>query len=197
MFLGKLLYKLVRPVFRKWRDARYEYTRLVKVFVYKDHLLHNAEQYQQVAPSCGVAPVLKSNAYGHGLVEVARIFDRAETPFLVVDGYYEALILRNEGVRAGILVVGYTATENIVACRLKGVAFTILDLFQLRDLSKILAVARRFHLKIDTGMNRQGLSMTELEEAFDAVERNENIILEGICSHLADADGPSVFCNGY
>ena len=190
MLLDKLLYKLVRPVFRKWRDARYAYTRLVEVFIYKDHLLYNAEQYQKINPSCSVAPVLKSNAYGHGLVEVARIFDRVETPFLVVDGYYEALIVRNEGVRAGILVIGYTATENIVACRLRNVAFTILDLPQLLDLSNTLTVPRRFHLKIDTGMNRQGILRTEVEQAFDAVKRNEHIILEGLCSHLADADGP-------
>ena len=189
MFLDKLLYKLVRPAFRKWRDARYGYTRLVEVFVYKDHLLHNAEQYQQIDPSCGIAPVLKSNAYGHGLVEVARIFDRPGTPFLVVDGYYEALILRNEGVRAGILVVGYTATENIVASRLNDVTFTILDLPQLIEIAETLAVPRRFHLKVDTGMNRQGILMTEIEQAFDAIRHNKNVILEGLCSHLADADG--------
>ncbi len=189
MFLDKVLYKLVRPAFRKWREARFRYTRLVEVFVYKDHLLYNAEQYQQVAPTCGIAPVLKSNAYGHGLVEVARVFDRPGTAFLVVDGYYEALILRNEGVRAGILVVGYTAIENIIGSRLHEVAFTILDLPQLLELSDTLTVPRRFHLKIDTGMNRQGLLMAEVEEAFDAIQQNENIILEGLCSHLADADG--------
>ena len=189
MFLDKLLYKLVRPAFRKWRETRFRYTRLVEVFVYKDHLLHNAEQVQQVAPTCGIAPVLKSNAYGHGLVEVARVFDRPGTAFLVVDGYYEALILRNEGVRAGILVIGYTATENIVASRLNDVAFTILDLPQLLDLSDTLAVPRRFHLKVDTGMNRQGLLRAEMEQAFDAVKKNEHLILEGLCSHLADADG--------
>ena len=190
MLLDKLLYKIVRPIFRKWREARYGYTRLVEVFVYKNNLLYNAEQYQKISPSCRIAPVLKSNAYGHGLVEVARIFDRPETPFLVVDGYYEALILRTEGVRVGVQVIGYTATENIVASRLKDVAFTILDLPQLLDLASTLRVPRRFHLKIDTGMNRHGLLMTELDEAFAAVQRNENIILEGVCSHLSDADGP-------
>ena len=128
MILDKLLYKLVRPLFRKWRDRRYAYTRLVEVFVYKNHLLHNLKEYQKIHPTSRIAPVLKSNAYGHGLIKVARIFDQPETPFLVVDGYYEALILRNEGVRARILVIGYTATENIVECRLKNVAFTILDL---------------------------------------------------------------------
>ena len=190
MILDKLLYKIVRPIFRKWREARYGYTRLVEIFVYKNNLLYNAKQYQSIDPSCRIAPVLKSNAYGHGLIEVARIFDRPETPFLVVDGYYEALILRNEGVRTGILVIGYTATENIVACRLNEVAFTILDLPQLLDLANTLHAPRRFHLKIDTGMNRQGLLMAELDEAYAAVRSNENIILEGLCSHLADADGP-------
>lgn len=189
MLLDKLLNTLVRPLFRKWREARYGYTRLVEVFVYKDHLLYNAEQYQQIAPSCGLAPVLKSNAYGHGLVEVARVFDRPGTPFLVVDGYYEALILRNEGVRARILVIGYTATENIVASRLRDVAFTILDLPQLRDLSDTLGVPQGFHLKVDTGMNRQGILTAEMEAAFDAIRKNKNLVLEGLCSHLAAADG--------
>ena len=189
MFLDKLLYKLVRPAFRKWREARYGYTRLVEVVVYKDHLLYNAQQYQQIDPSRGLAPVLKSNAYGHGLVEVARIFDRPDVPFLVVDGYYEALILRNEGVRARILVIGYTATENIVASRLNDVAFTILDLPQLLELADTLTASRHFHLKVDTGMNRQGILMTEMERAFDAVRHNEHFILDGLCSHLADADG--------
>ena len=189
MILDKLLYKLVRPLFRKWRDRRYAYTRLVEVFVYKNHLLHNFGEYQRNHPTSRIAPVLKSNAYGHGLIKVARIFDQPETPFLVVDGYYEALILRNEGVRARILVIGYTATENIVKCRLKNVAFTILDLPQLLDLSATLAGPQHIHLKIDTGMNRQGVLMTELEEAFAAIKKNKHLILEGLCSHLADADG--------
>ena len=189
MLLNKLLYKFIRPVFRKWREARYGYTRLVEIFVYKNHLFHNLKQYQKIDPSSRVAPVLKSNAYGHGLIEVARVFDQPETPFLVVDGYYEALILRNEGVRVPILVIGYTATENIVACRLNNVAFTILDLPQLHDLSATLTVPQRIHLKIDTGMNRQGMLMTEVEDAFAAVKKNKHLILEGLCSHLADADG--------
>jgi len=190
MLLDRVLTKLVRPVFRRWREARYGYTRLVEVVVHRASLLHNLRQYQQIHPACRVAPVLKSNAYGHGLVEVARVFDRPETPFLVVDGYYEALILRNEGIRTGILVIGYTATENIVACTLKGVAFTLLDLEQLRELSETLTVSRRFHLKLDTGMHRQGLLLAEQEAAFEAVRRNKNLVLEGLCSHLADADGP-------
>lgn len=190
MFLDKVLNRFVRPVFRRWREARYGYTRLVEVFVYRERLLHNFRQYQRLSPSCRIAPVLKSNAYGHGLIEVARVFDRPETPFLVVDGYYEALILRNEGVRAGILVIGYTATENIVACTLPNVAFTILDLPQLLELSRRLTTPRRFHLKVDTGMCRQGVVLGEVDAAFDAIGQNKNIVLEGLCSHLSDADGP-------
>ena len=190
MFLEKILYKLVRPVFRKWREMRYGYTRLVEVLIYKEHLLHNAAQYQQAAPAWGLAPVLKSNAYGHGLLDVARVFDRPATRFLVVDGYYEALILRNEGIRAEILVVGYTATENIIGCRLRNVAFTLFDLPQLEELAQVLTTPRRIHLKVDTGMHRQGVLLDEVEQAFTVIRSNENIILDGLCSHLADADGP-------
>ena len=145
--------------------------------------------FREKYPSLAIAPVLKSNAYGHGLVETAGIFDERNIPFLVVDGYYEALILRNEQIRSKIMVVGYTATENILVCKLKDVAFTILDLPQLLELSDRLSSPQRFHLKIDTGMHRQGLSLSEMEDAQKAVTKNDNLILEGICSHLADADG--------
>jgi len=184
-----LLYRILRPLIRRWRESRYRYTRLVEVRIYKKHLLHNFDVFRKAYPSLGIAPVLKSNAYGHGLVETARTFDTRPIPFLVVDGYFEALILRNERVRAPVMIVGYTATENIINNKLRRIAFTILDLPQLLEVSDRLTSPQRFHLKIDTGMHRQGIMLSEVELARQAFAKNNNLILEGICSHLADADG--------
>lgn len=151
-----------------------------------------------------VAPVLKSNAYGHGLVRVAKILDDAgadgtRLPFLCVDSYVEALILRNEGIRTPLLIIGYTSLANIERGKftrgLPNVAFGIMSMEELR---RLVAADRRrpvtLHLKIDTGMHRQGILFEELEEALHIIARanaqGKKIILEGVYSHLADADAP-------
>lgn len=142
-------------------------------------------------PSWGIAPVLKANAYGHGLLEIARIVDRhPHVPFIVVDSYFEALKLRNEHIRTQVLVIGHTLTHNIEKNALHDVAFTISSLSQLKELahnkkSKRVVV----HLKFDTGMHRQGIMPKELERAIEIVQQHPHLHVAGLCSHLADADG--------
>jgi len=159
----------------------------VEVRISAQNLLHNLRQFQTLYAPCTIAPVLKSNAYGHGLVEVARIMDQAGVSFLVVDGYYEALILRNEGIRADILVIGYSATENIVRCRLSRVAFMVGDMTQLVELSRHLVRPQCIHLKVDTGMRRYGLLCSDLKDAFQIVRDCSTLRVEGVFSHLATA----------
>jgi alanine racemase len=59
----------------------------------------------------------------------------------------------------------------------------------LRKIAKGLSREANFHLKIDTGMHRQGILISQLSEALELIKSNTNIVLEGVCSHLADADG--------
>ena len=151
----------------------------------RDALLHNYRVFcAQYAPVT-IAPVLKSNAYGHGLVQAAHIFEQMEPPFLVVESYYEALILRNEGIRTPVLVVGFTATENILRSRLPKVAYTLVDLTQVLELAAALRRPQPFHLKVDTGMRRYGVHVTDLNRTLDAVLSSPHMKLEGACSHMA------------
>lgn len=189
MLAGNPLLRRIRTQFRRWRRERYAYKRLVEVRIHQSCLLHNLRQFQAACAPRRIAPVLKSNAYGHGLAHVARVLDRSEIAFLVVDGYYEALILRNEGIRSPILVIGYSATENIVASRLKDVAFTVFDVAQLRELAQRLRKRQAIHLKIDTGMRRHGVLPREVREALEVIRGCSNLVFEGLCSHLADANG--------
>ena len=175
----------VRAAFRVTRARQYGYKRLVEVRISRDCLLHNYDIFQDAYAPARMAPVLKSDAYGHGLVQAARIFSGANPPFLVVEGYYEALILRNEGIRTPILVVGYTATENILKSRLAGVAYTLVDFTQLSELATRLKRRQHFHLKVDTGMRRYGISVDQLAIALDIIKASPNIVLEGACSHMA------------
>lgn len=175
----------MRKLIRFLRNSRFKYKPLVEIEISEEALLRNLNIFRQ---KVDVAPVLKSNAYGHGLVKVAQIMEKQKVPFLIVDSYYEALILRNEKIKSHILMLGYNHSENILQNKLKNVAFTITGLETIHELAA-LKKPQKFHLKIDTGMNRQGIALDQIDEAVNLIKSNKNIILEGICSHFADSDG--------
>ena len=174
-------------VLRAIRRVFVPYTPLVEVEISRRALLDNISAYQQET-RLPVAPVLKSNAYGHGLYEVASIVQVSHPPFLIVDSLYEAIFLRRNGIRVPILVIGYTAPENIVRVRARNVVFVMTNLMQLRSVCKTLGRPIRVHLKVDTGMSRQGILPQELDQALQYIEASSHVQLEGICSHFACAD---------
>ena len=178
------IFRILRRIKRSFAT----YNPVVEVLVYKDNLLHNLNEYKRKYPKLAFAPVLKSNAYGHSLIQVANILDKEKIAFLVVDSLFEAMALRSVGIKSQILVVGYVSAENISNSKISDTAFTITSLEQLKEVNRILKKEKKFHLKIDTGMHRQGILPKEIEEAIKIIQNNECINLEGICSHLADAD---------
>src|SRR3989338_8894920 len=179
---------MVKKLFRFLRNLRFRHTPLVEITISKERLLSNLHFFQKNNQGLGIAPVLKSNAYGHGLALVAKIVDKENIPFIIVDSYHEALVLRNEGIRSKILIIGYTPLDNILKQKLHNVALTIVSLEQLQEISKHLKRPAKFHLKIDTGMHRQGILPASVNYAVSLIRANPKIILEGICSHLAEAD---------
>lgn len=180
----------MRAFFRALRKARFSYEPLVEVRVFRDALLHNVRTFQRAHPTLGIAPVLKSNAYGHGLIQTASVLDPLALPFFVVDSYYEALVLRNEGIRTPLLIIGYTGIETVARSQLCNTAFAITSLSQLRELIGVVRTPCAVHLKIDTGMHRQGIACEELDEALKLLSNTQHIRIEGVATHLADADGP-------
>lgn len=175
----------ILQVLRKFRQR---FDPLVEVVIYRERLLHNLQILRKAAGQNQIAPVLKSNAYGHGLVEVAEILDDQGVPFFVVDSYHEVLALRGAGIKTLILVIGYTPIENIKRNRRKDIAFTITDFEQLPQLAKNLKSPQTFHLKIDTGLHRQGIRPEDVDEAVRLIKSNRNIVLDGLCSHFAEGD---------
>lgn len=174
--------------------SRFPYLPLIRIEISRSRLLHNLAEFRKLAPkdpATGmgmVAPVLKSNAYGHGFQEVASILrHERHIPFIVVDSYFEALALRSYGVRTQILIIGYTRPEIILTSHLFNTVFTVGSIETLEHLE---STTRKIpiHLKIDTGMHRQGILPSEVEHASDLLSENPLIVLKGLCSHLADAD---------
>ncbi|MES2087457.1 MAG: alanine racemase [Patescibacteria group bacterium] len=179
---------MLKSLFQKWRHWRFPYIPLVEITINMSRLLGNLQTFQKIDPRVAIAPVLKSNAYGHGLALVAKILDTQNLPFLIVDSYYEAVILRNEKIRTPILIIGYTLIENILKNKLKNVAFTIVSIEQLEEISKNLKTPTDFHLKIDTNMHRHGIPPEQCQKAMSLIRANGSLHLSGICSHLADSD---------
>ncbi len=179
--------KTMLDFLRKLKRAHYDYTPLIRIEISKEALLHNLNQFKRISPTTKIAPVLKSNAYGHGLLQVAEIMDEEDVPFLVVDSYFEALTLRRHGTKKSILIIGYADTHSIIANKLKNISFTITSMAVLRELASQRTECK-LHLKIDTGMNRQGIHVDELEEALTILCSQPHLVLEGIMSHFADAD---------
>lgn len=168
-------------------DKLFNNTPLIRVFISSEAILNNYNVFKNRHKML-VAPVLKSNAYGHGLPEVAKILKNEQVPFFVVDSLYEARLLRKSGINDLTLVIGFAPMEHINS-GFKNIAYTIGSLNQLKEISKGLKNKRVFHLKIDTGMRRQGILPEEISETIKIINQNPKIELEGICSHFADADG--------
>jgi len=161
---------------------------LIEVFVYKENLLHNLREYQSSYPKLQFAPVLKANAYGHGLEQVLDVLKNEDLPFICVDSHFELRTARAHAPNLQFLVIGFSRLESIQKSGFKKTSFTIMSLDQLKQLSAKLSRPRQFHLKLDTGMHRQGILPGQYQEAIKLIQSNPNILLEGLCSHLADPD---------
>jgi alanine racemase len=144
---------------------------------------------RHVAPA-QVMPILKANAYGHGLEAVARCLAPLADAFGVAL-VEEGIALRRLGLENPILVFGGIWTRQVPLFLDHGLTFTVPSLARLRDVEEAAAArgARaRVHLKIDTGMERIGVHHYNAEGLLDAAARSPHVEVEGLYSHLANAD---------
>ena len=175
---------------------RFPYEPLISVEISRKYLLQNLKEFRKLTNQNNIAPVLKSNAYGHGIVEIAKIIETAckedsnlnkNTPFFVIDSYFEALALRSKGIKTPLLIIGYNRPQVLLNPNLKKVSYAITSLDTLQKIQKTTKTIN-IHLKIDTGMHRQGILIDQIPEALQIIKNNKKINLEGICSHLSDSD---------
>lgn len=179
-----MLRKYLKQFVRQIRTN--DYQTLNRIELDSANILHNVALIQKQHPHYGVFPVLKSNAYGHGLTEIAKILNEAACDFLVVDGYFEAAKIRTI-TNHRILVMGYIRPQNTRLLDTKHCSFVVQDIASLEAFGR-LGRPVRIHVELNTGMNRMGLQPHELEPYLETFKRFPNLELEGVMSHLADAD---------
>ena len=131
--------------------------------------------------------VVKSNAYGHGLIPFAKEVVKLGVKFLGVDSFDEALELRANGIKTKIMVFGYVSPEYFKEASEKNISVTISSMNSLVLLSKTkLKNKLKIHIKVDTGLGRQGFLINELEKVLAILNKNkQKIEVEGLYSHLA------------
>jgi alanine racemase len=143
-----------------------------------------------VAPA-QVMPILKANAYGHGLVAVAQHLETLAVPYLGVAFLEEGIMLREAGIRVPILVLGGILGNQIplfLQHQLTLTASSIEKLEQINEVARAMAVQAKVHLKIDTGMERIGVHYYNANSLLEAALRCDHCLVEGVFSHFANAD---------
>lgn len=155
-------------------------------------LQHNIKQFSsKLKQETYLMAVVKADGYGHGAVQVARAALDAGATHLGVAFLDEAALLRQHGIQAPILVLGYTPTSAIeTAARLR-VSVTVFSLGQMLEIAALKNCGRlSIHLKLDTGMSRLGATTPDEARAIaHLVQCCEFTVLEGVFTHFADADG--------
>lgn len=170
-------------------DSFYRPTR---VEISLDALRHNLGEFRRALPQhVRMMAVVKADAYGHGAVEVCREALQCGVEYIAVAFLDEGLELRQAGITAPILVLGYTPPEGLETAWAHGITLNIYT-HELLDAWERLGAKERplnIHIKIDSGMNRLGL--TDAEEAIALIERamrTPGIQVEGLFTHFACAD---------
>ena len=157
----------------------------------KNKFKNNIKKIKEYAKSKELLPIIKANAYGTYLNKELDIINMFNIVGVAIVS--EGVELRNIGYKKDILVInepGLDETKDIVSNNL------IIGLSSNEFLDKAIKekLSIRVHLEIETGMNRTGIKIDELEEFCKNIKKS-NIIVEGIYSHLSSADDDKDYTN--
>ncbi len=135
--------------------------------------------------------VVKANAYGHGLLEVARIAVAEGVDWLGVNSVDEGVALRAAGIAAPVLVLGYAplgALEEAVRRDLRLTVYNRETVQRLSELAGRLGRTVRLHVKVETGTWRQGVDPKQLAAFVGDIRRRPGLAVEGLSSHFANIE---------
>lgn len=144
-----------------------------------------------IEPETKIIAVVKANAYGHGLVEVARAAWLGGAELLAVRDVEEAVSLRIAKIKAPILVMGYVQPsdyQRIIENNLQISLFNKEDIRELAQVANESHTPIRVHIKVDTGLNRLGVATNELADFIAAIGKEHYLVVEAVYSHFADCD---------
>lgn len=156
----------------------------------KGAILSNLRFFRRVRnPTVKVCAVVKANAYGHGLREVVKIIaDKVD--FFAVDNIDEALAIRDMGVKKPVLIMGYLSYESLKKAINREISFVIYSKKKINEIVSLnMEMPAKVHIKIETGLNRQGVNDKALSDLLKAILKNKGKIhIEGAYTHFANVE---------
>lgn len=172
------------------------YTRRTWAEVDLDALKNNMRNIRNyVGNKTKVLVVVKADAYGHGAVQTAKTLISNGADCLAVAFIDEAEELRNAGISAPVLLLGYTSQQDVKRVVDAGVTPTVFSYVLAKDFSDAAmktGKSVKIHIKTDTGMNRVGFECNEESiKEIVKISKLPGIEIEGIFTHFSCADGES------
>jgi alanine racemase len=174
-----IIRKIIKPKYETLNWLEINAGKIINNFSYLESLQKEAE----------IFPVLKANAYGHGLKEVCQVLNRTSAKMVVVDSYPEAQIAYRY-FKGKVLILGEMPLGAYRYTKLKRTEFVVYNEKTLRYLARFGNKAH-IHLFVNSGMNREGI-----KDIWSFIDNNKKYLakikLSGLCSHLAAADSSSI-----
>ena len=174
------------PLFKKF--FRPKYTPLNRIEILSQNILHNVSVLKKQQKQAEIVPVIKSNAYGHGIEEICSILGKSAVKMLAVDSFPEAQKVYKYSSKK-VLLIGESALDCYEFFDVKRTEFCV---YNIETFKKLASFKKNIsvHLFINTGMNREGIQDLEIFLE-NTKEEQKHINIIGVCSHLASADSES------
>jgi len=135
--------------------------------------------------------VVKDEAYGHGALEVARIALEEGASFLGLSTLEEAMVLRQAGVTAPLLLLGERQDDELPWCVRHDLTVCVDAAGTVRALARAAAAGGKrapVHVKINTGMSRYGVRWDQARPLLELICSERSLLLEGVMTHFAQSD---------
>jgi alanine racemase len=163
-----------------------------------ENLKYNYKRLREIAPQSKMMAIVKANAYGHGMIDIAKILQSEGVDFFGVAFADEGAILRENGITKPIVVLFPGAIEEaVIYCNynLQPVASSKRFMSALQNEAEKYGTKLKAHLFIDTGMHREGIKVDMLPDFLDFMSELGNIEMIAACTHFATAPDNIEFAN--
>jgi alanine racemase len=167
-------------------------TSVERIEISRSALVHNIREFRRLIGSKRkFLAVVKANAYGHGILEVAGIAVSEDVDWLGVNSIEEGAALRRTGVGVPILVLGYAPLASLEEAVVQDLRLTVYNretVVRLAALAARLHKTVRVHVKVETGTWRQGVAARDLAAFVRDIRRLSGLVVEGLSSHFANIE---------
>lgn len=162
-----------------------------KAYIHLDRLVHNYGIIKQHLGDAPIMAVVKANGYGHGAIPCAKALENVGCTFFAVFTFQEAVELRQAGINSDILVFSRMQKDILTESINQNIVLNMSgfdDFVLLKDVYNNIGKCPVFHLKVDTGMTRLGISYENVNDVLKQIVDEPYLRCEGLYSHFATAD---------